>query len=197
MKRPAKMVIFNIINFTDNHKPIKELEEDDNTLSSDKSLHCLRVEINRHTIIFLYYKIYPKANSEKFPQDKSAIFFFFDNKNVDEKFFHYYISLAGQIDNVEFGNYINKRGSSSKRRIINFAIVKFYESDSLVLLLNRFDMQLKINNFIEKSKNRTVDLSYNPLENLDEEGDEIDEIGPDADGFVEVKATKCKIDLIF
>jgi len=140
--------------------------------------------------------MYPKKNSDKFPQDRSAIFFYFDNQHIDEKFFHYYISSAGQMENVEFGNYINKKGSSSKRRVVNFAIVKFDEKESLENLLNRLDMQLKINNLIERSKNRTVDFSYNPLEDIDENGDEIDDDQPDADGFVEVKANKCNFEIL-
>lgn len=172
-------------------------DEEDNTLSLDKSLHCIRVELNRHNTVFLYYKIYPKNNSEKFPQERSAIFFYFDNQNVDEKFFHFYISCAGEIENVEFGNYINRKGSSSKRRIINFALVKFYEKESIENLLNRLDMQLKINAIIERSKNRSVDFSYNPLENIDEQGEDIEEDGPDADGFVEVKANRCNFFISF
>ena len=57
-----------------------EFEDENNTLSLDKSLHCLRIELNRHTTVFLYYKVYPKQNSAKFPQDRSAIFFYFDNQ---------------------------------------------------------------------------------------------------------------------
>lgn len=165
--------------------------EENNSLSLDKSLHCLRIEINRHNTIFLYYKVYPKKNSEKFPQDRSAIFFYFDNQHIDYKFFHYYISCAGQIDAVEFGNYINRKGASSKRRVINFAIVKFEEKEALENLLNRLEMQLKINAVIENSKNRAVDFSYNPLEDLNEQGEEIEEGKPDADGFIEVTANKC------
>ena len=93
---------------------------------------------------------------------------------------------------MEFGNYINRRGSSSKRRIINFAIVKFSEEENLENLLNRNEMQLKINNFIDKTKNRSADFSFNPIENFDDDGEEIEEDLPDEDGFVEVKANKCK-----
>lgn len=192
--------IWNQINFFKNlaNQIQKNIEnnsdcDENNALSLDKSLNCLRIELNRQITVFLYYKIYPKKNSEKFPQDRSAIFFYFDNKHIDEKFFHYYISSAGQIENVEFGNYINKKGSSSKRRVINFAIVKFDEKESLENLLNRLDMQLKINSCIERSKNRTVDFSYNPLEDINEDGDEINDDQPDADGFIEVKANKCNI----
>ena len=161
-------------------------------LSLDKSLHCLRVELNRQITLFLYYKVYPKENSKKFPQEKSAIFFYFDHQNIDEKFFYYYMSSAGQIENVEFGNYINRKGSKNKRRIVNFAIVKFYDKESMENLLNRLDMQLKINSLIEKKKNRPVDFSYNPLDNMDEEGEELVDDGPDEDGFIEVKANKGK-----
>lgn len=166
-------------------------EDENNMLSLDKSLHCLRVELNRHTTIFLYYKVYPKKDSAKFPQERSAIFFYFDNQHIDEKFFHFYISCAGQIEQVEFGNYINRKGSSSKRRIVNFAIVKFDEKEALENLLNRLDMQLKINTVIERTKNRTVDFSYNPMEEINEQGEEIEEDQPDAEGFIEVKANKC------
>lgn len=60
------------------------------------------------------------------------------------------------------------------------------------ILLNRLDMQLKVNAVIERSKNRAVDFSYNPLEDLDEQGEEKEEGKPDADGFMEVTANKCK-----
>jgi len=181
-------------NNNNNKELLKEESEEeyDNTLLQDKSLKCLRIELKRNLTIFLYYKKYPKENSTKFPQEKSAIFFYFDNTNIDEKFFHYYISLAGQIENVEFGNYINRRGSSSKRRIINFAIVKFSDEENIENLLNRKEMQMKINMFIDQTKNRTADFSFNPIENFDEEGNDLIEDGPDEDGFVEVKANKCK-----
>lgn len=93
---------------------------------------------------------------------------------------------------MEFGNYINRKGSSSKRRIVNFAIVKFDEKEALENLLNRLDMQLKVNSLIERSKNRPVDFSYNPLEDLNEQGEDMEERQPDADGFMEVTAHKCK-----
>ena len=98
---------------------------------------------------------------------------------------------------MEFGNYINRKGASSKRRVINFAIVKFDEKEALENLLNRFDMQLKINALIERSKNRSVDFSYNPLQDLDEQGQEMEEKKPDADGFMEVTANRCKIEFYF
>lgn len=171
----------------------KYLENDEeNFLQNDKTLKCLRIELKRNLTIFLYYKKYPKENSEKFPHERSAIFFYFDNTHVDEKFFYYYICFAGQIENIEMGNYINRRGSSNKRRIINFAIIKFMEEEYLENLLNRREMQIKINNFIDQMKGRSADFSFNPLENYDEEGNEIVDNGPDEEGFVEVKANKCK-----
>jgi len=98
---------------------------------------------------------------------------------------------------VEFGYYINRKGASSKRRVINFAIVKFDEKEALDNLLNRLDMQLKVNALIERSKNRAVDFSYNPLEDFNEQGEEIEEVKPDSDGFMEVTANKCKKKFVF
>jgi hypothetical protein len=156
--------------------------EEENVLKSDKSLQCVRVEINSHVTIFLYYKIYPKTESKRFPQDKTSIFFFFDNENVNDIFFKTYISLIGQIDEVEIGSYINKKGSKKKRRVVNFAIVKFMEEESLTSLMDRYKTQMKINEFLETRRNRKINLSYDPLADEEEQENEVDE-----DGFVEVK----------
>jgi hypothetical protein len=58
-------------------------------------------------------------------------------------------------------------------------------------LLIRLEIQLKINSLIERTKNRTVDFSYNPIEDMNEEGEDRDEDVLDADGFIEVKANRC------
>ena len=161
--------------------------KEENELSQDKSLQCVRIEINTHVTCFLYYKTYPKANSERFPQDRTAIIFFFDDANVNEKFLWTYISLIGQIDDLELGSYINKKGSRKKRKVVNFALVKFLEEESLQSFLNRFETQLKINNFLEQKKNRNINLDYDPLKDEEYEEEEVDE-----EGFVTVTADKSK-----
>jgi hypothetical protein len=171
------------------------INNDDNLLQNDKSLQCLRIEINSHVAVFLYYKKYPKENSEKFPRDLSVIFFYFDKEYVDEKFIYTYLSLAGQIDLVEFGNYVNRKGSKKKRRIVNFAIVKYVDEDAVSFLMDRCEAQMRINDFIENKKNRNVALSYDPLKEADEEEEEFlaGEVDhPDEDGFVEVIGDKRK-----
>jgi hypothetical protein len=161
-------------------------KENENNLEElqDKNLQCIRVEINTHVTVFLYYKKYPKQDSKKFPQERSAIVFYFDSGDyVNEKFIWTYFSLAGQVEDVEFGSYINKKGSKKKRRVVNFAIVKFLEEEDLQALLNRYEMQMKINSFLETRKNRNINLDYDPLKDVeDEEEDEVDD-----DGFVTVR----------
>jgi hypothetical protein len=154
----------------------------------DKNLQCIRIEINSHVTVFLYYKKYPKVDSKKFPQDKSAIIFYFDNEHVNDKFLWTYLSLVGQVEDIELGSYINKKGNKKKRRVVNFAIVKFLEEESLGLFLNRYETQIKINNFIENRKNRNVNLDYDPMK--DEE--EIEEEEVDEDGFVTVRSDAAK-----
>jgi len=150
----------------------------------DKNLQCVRVEINSHVTVFLYYKKYPKSDSKKYPQDRSAIVFFFDHEKVDEKFLWTYLSLIGQIDDLEIGSYINRKGCKKKRRVVNFAIVKFLEEDSLVSFLDRYQTQMKINNFLENKKNRNINLDYDPLKDNFE--DEFEEEEVDEEGFVTV-----------
>ena len=84
-----------------------------------QNLKCLRIQENLHRKYFLYYKQYPKPNSDKFPQKLSAIFFYFSD-DLDEKFFYLYISLIGQIDDVSLGSFFNRKGSKSKRKMIHF-----------------------------------------------------------------------------
>ena len=148
-----------------------------------QSMQCLRIEENSHRVIFLYYKRYPKKNSERFPQNLSAIFFYFDHE-LDDKFFYLYLSLIGQVDEVELGSFFNRKGSKSKRRIVNFAIVKFLEEESMNKLLDPSITQRAINNYLENRKNKNIDLNYDPLKEIKDENEE-KEI--DDDGFVEVK----------
>ena len=169
-------------NNNENESASNAVEEDDE-LILDKSLQCLRMEINTHLTVFLYYKIYPKADSKKFPQNLTAIFFYFDNENINEKFFKTYISLIGEIDTIEIGSYINRKGSKKKRKVVNFAIVKFLDEDSLKSLINRHATQMTINYFLEMKKNRNVQLSYDPL--ADEQ--DLEEEEADPEGFVTVK----------
>ena len=159
--------------------------KEESELLNDKSLQCIRVELNSHITVFLYYKVYPKTNSKRFPQDRSAIIFYFDNEHINQNFLKIYMSLVGGVDEIEIGSYINRKGSKKKRRVVNFALVKFMEPETLVSLMNRYETQMKINNFIENKKNRKINLSYDPLR--DEENQEEDENQADEDGFVEVK----------
>jgi hypothetical protein len=156
---------------------------EENLLSKDSSLQCLRIEINSHTSVFLYYKIYPKTDSIRFPQDRTIIVFFFDNEYVNEKLIKTYFSLVGEIDEIEMGNYINRKGSKKKRKVVNFAIVKFIDHDSVESILNRFETQMTINAYLEQVKQRKLNMNYDPLNlDLEEEGEEVDE-----EGFVTVR----------
>jgi len=167
--------------------------ENDNPLVSDKSLQVLRIELNRSNTVFLYYRIYPKKDSEKYPQEKTALFFFFDDtETVTEKFLQLYLSIAGEITRIDFGKYLNKKGCKKKRKLVKFAIVVFDEEKSLKKLMMRTDMQIKINALIEKKKSgQEVALSYDigNTDNINEEGDMEEEVEEeDEDGFVEVNA---------
>jgi hypothetical protein len=157
----------------------------DSEFTNDKSLQCIRIELNSHVTVFLYYKIYPKTDSKRFPQDRSAILFYFDNENINHNFLKTYLSLVGSVDEIEIGSYINRKGSKKKRRIVNFAIVKFMDPEHLNSLMNRYETQMKINNFLENKKNRKINLSYDPLNYEDDEENVEAEV--DEDGFVEVK----------
>ncbi len=153
-----------------------------------KNLHFLRIELNSHRTILLYYKPYPKKDSKKYPQNLTSIFFYFDEE-LDEKFFYLYISLIGQIDTVDLGSFFNRKGSKNKRKIVKFAIVKFTEEESLNNLMNQYKTQLSINEYLEKIRHKDIDINYDPLK--DEMG--FNTIGePDEDGFVEVKANTRK-----
>lgn len=167
-------------------------ENKENPFSNDdeyfQSLKCLRIQESAHRKYILYYKQYPKPNSKKFPQNLCAIFFHF-YEGLEEKFFYLYISLIGQIESVTLGSFFNKKGSSSKRRMVYFAIVKFDEPSSLKALLNQRNTQSIVNNYLENIKHKHIDLDYDPLKgilNEEEEGEE------DADGFVTVKRTDNK-----
>lgn len=169
-------------------KDISQAQTSDDFLASDKSLQCIRIEVNSHVAVFLYYKRYPKENSQKFPQDRTAIVFYFDNEFVNEKFIKNYMSLIGQVDEVEVGSYINRKGSKKKRRVVNFAIVKFLEEEALLTLLDRYQTQLRINEFLDLKRNKNVSLNYDPLK--DEEAEEEEEV--DEDGFVKVTSDVTK-----
>lgn len=160
-------------------------QRDESELRNDKSLQCIRIELNSHVTVFLYYKKYPKPDSKRFPQDRSAILFYFDNENINQNFLKTFMSLVGSVDELDIGSYINRKGSKVKRRIVNFAIVKFVESEHLNSLMNRYETQMKINKFIENKKNRKINLSYDPLNYDDNQDDE--EAQVDEDGFVEVR----------
>ncbi len=177
------------IDKNENNENNQNNDNNDDMLSSDKSLQCLRVEINSHVAVFLYYKRYPKANSTKFPQSNTAIFFYFDHEHVNEKFFYTYISFISQIDTIEIGSFINRKGSKKKRKVVNFAIVKLIDEESLDKLLDRHPTQLKINEFIENKRGKSVSLNYD-TGNIEEDEEVEDDV--DSDGFVKVtkKANK-------
>ena len=159
---------------------------EESELKNDKSLQCIRIELNSHVTVFIYYKIYPKADSKRFPQDRSAILFYFDNENINQNFLKTYMSLVGSVDEIDIGSYINRKGSKKKRRVVNFAIVKFVESEHLNSLMNRYETQMKMNKFIENKKNRKINLNYDPL-NYEDNLDDEEEAQVDDDGFVEVR----------
>jgi hypothetical protein len=163
---------------------------DNSLIENDKSLQCLRVELNAHDTIFLYYKTYPKPGSKRFPQEMTAIVFYFDSAHIDERLLKTYIGLAGQIDNIELGSYVNKKGhKNTKGKIVNFAIIKFLEEDGLVALLNHNKMQIKINEFIENKRNRKLQLNYDPIdEELEEFEQEEEEV--DSEGFIKVNKNR-------
>jgi hypothetical protein len=159
---------------------------EESELKNDKSLQCIRIELNSHVTVFIYYKIYPKADSKRFPQDRSAILFYFDNENINQNFLKTYMSLVGSVDEIDIGSYINRKGSKKKRRVVNFAIVKFVESEHLNSLMNRYETQMKMNKFIENKKNRKININYDPL-NYEDNLDDEEEAQVDEDGFVEVR----------
>lgn len=156
--------------------------EEELEFAQTNQLNCIRIEHNKFTTLILYYKKYPKA-SKKFPEDKTAIVFYFDKENINEKILQTYLSVAGSIESIDFGQYFNKKGSKNKRKIVYFAIVLFNETTGLKNLLNQYEIQVKINNFLENKKNRTVQLDYNPLN----DENELNEEEIDEDGFVKVK----------
>ena len=167
-------------------------DESDNPLLSDKSLQVLRIELNRSNTIFLYYRIYPKKDSPKYPPSKTALFFFFDDNNtINEKFLWMHLSLAGEISSIDFGKYLNKKGCKKKRKLVNFAIVLFSEETGLRQLMDRINMQIKINNFIERKKSGqeiALDYDIGDADNINEDGEmEEEDEEEDEDGFVEVK----------
>ena len=162
------------------------MSDEDQYFQNDKNLKCLRIELNSNHSVFLYYKVYPKQDSTRFPQTKSAIFFFFDSEHVDKHFIKTYISQIGPIDEIEIGNYVNRKGSKKKRKTVFFAIVKFIEEDSLTDLLNQYETQKKINLYIENRRNRNINLKYNPMDDQEEQDDE--EI--DEEGFIKVTSNR-------
>ena len=95
----------------------------------------------------------------------------------------------GQIDFVDLGSFFNRKGSKNKRKIVKFAIVKFTEEESLNVLMNQYKSQLLINEYLEKIRNKDIDINYDPLKE-ENELNIIDE--PDKDGFIEVKSNTRK-----
>lgn len=167
------------------------MSDTEDNIQNDKSLQCIRIELNTHISILLYYKVYPKNNSERFPQNRTAIFFFFDHLNINEKLLKEYISQMGDIDEIQIGSYINKKGSKKKRKIVNFALIKFMDEESLNFLMKRHQAQMKINEYIENRKNKKIQLSYDPLKDEEDQFNENEE-NEDEDGFVKVSQNDAK-----
>lgn len=161
-------------------------------ITEDKTLKCLRIEINSYNTVFLYYKQYPKKDSKRFPQSQTAILFYFD-KTLEDKFFYLYMSLIGEIETVELGSYVNRKGSKSKRCVVNFALVKYYDEEALNLLLDQHQSQRLINEFMMNKRNRKINLSYDPMkdEGDNEEGNE-DDGSVDEEGFTKVKVSTAR-----
>ena len=72
---------------------------------------------------------------------------------------------------------------------MKFAIVKFTEEESLNVLMNQYKSQLLINEYLEKIRNKDIDINDNTLKE-ENELNIIDE--PDKDGFIEVKSNTRK-----
>ena len=104
-----------------------------------------------------------------------------DTEFVNQKFLKEYLSLAGEIESISFGKYLNKKGSKNKRRVVQFAIITFQKKASFDVLLDRSNFQLQINSFVER-KRGGLSLDYDPA-NL-EKPDNQD--GLDDDGFIKV-----------
>jgi hypothetical protein len=145
-------------------------------LENDKSLQIIRIERNKTLTIFLYYKPYPKKENSKFDSDRSIIVFYFDTEYVNEKFLKEYLSLAGDIESISFGKYLNKKGSKNKRRVVQFAVVTFSETSALESISERTSFQLKVNSLIEK-KRGGLSIDYDPTHMEDNKAAEIDEEG--------------------
>jgi hypothetical protein len=161
------------------------MTDQDDLIQNDKALQCLRIELSAHTTIFLYYKVYPKVGSKRFPQSRTAIIFYFDAEHIDQQIIKTYIGLAGQIDTVELGSYVNQKGyKNQKGKIVNFAIVKFVEEEGLEKLLSQKSMQVKINEYIEIKRSRRLQLNYDPIKEEDDEFAEEEE--EDDEGFIKV-----------
>jgi hypothetical protein len=170
------------------------MTEQDEMIQNDKSLQCLRIELNAHTAVFLYYKVYPKSGSKRFPQNRTAIIFHFDPEHINDQVIKTYIGLAGQVDKIEQGSYVNQKGwRNQKGKIVTFVLVKFINEESLEQLLDSKAMQTKINNYIENKRNRKLQLTYDPIKEEDEDEEE----EADSEGFVAVKSNskKCSLTL--
>ena len=153
----------------------------DGNIENDKSLQIIRIEKNKTLTIFLYYKPYPKKDNSKFDSERSIIVFYFDTEHVNQKFLREYLCLAGDIESMSFGKYLNKKGCKKKRRVVQFAIITFDKKNSIDEMLDRSSLQLKINTLIEK-KRGGLNFDYDPtkLKELETQGD------LDLDGFVKV-----------
>src|SRR4051812_10261588 len=114
----------------------------DDNLENDKSLQIIRIEKNKTQTIFLYYKPYPKKENSKFDCDRSIIVFYFDSEFVNEKFLKEYLSLAGDIESISLGKYLNKKGSKNKRRVVQFAVITYAAQSAIETIIDRLNFQL-------------------------------------------------------
>jgi hypothetical protein len=152
----------------------------DDNLENDKSLQIIRIEKNKSLTIFLYYKPYPPKDNSKFDHERTIILFYFEAEYVNEKFLKEYLSLAGDIESINFGKYLNKKGCKKKRRVVQFAVVTFHNKSAVQCILDRTNFQLKVNDLIER-KRGGLSLEYDPTRLDGVEDAEVDE-----DGFVKV-----------
>ena len=152
----------------------------EDNLENDKTLQIIRIERNKSQTIFLYYKPYPRKENSKFDSERSIIVFYFDTEFVNEKFLKEYLSLAGDIESISLGKYLNKKGSKNKRRVVQFAVITFIEKEALETINDRTNFQLLVNSLIER-KRGGLSLDYDPTKLEAVEGGEVDD-----EGFVKV-----------
>jgi hypothetical protein len=160
----------------------------------DPKLSIIKIEITKTEIVYLHYKQYPKPDSEKFPQDRSFLVFYFNKELINEDVLFEYFGLISKPEKIALGSFFNKKGSKRKRKIVYYAIIRFPES----LEIDKIDFQLKVNEYLENKKHRKLLVDFNPLKEdtfnniYDEDDFNQDEV--DEDGFTKVQANNTKKD---